>query len=63
MSEIIHLNQDKLKGQLSELVRGTVGETLNKLLDEETGRMTEAKRYERSEERIDTVLVTTPVRC
>lgn len=44
----------KLKGQLSELVRGTVEETLNKLLDEEADRMTGARRYERSEERIDT---------
>mgnify|MGYP000967463842 CR=1 FL=1 len=29
---IIHLNEDVLKGQLSELVRGTVEETLNGLL-------------------------------
>ena len=26
---IIHINEDALKGQLSELVRGTVEETLN----------------------------------
>lgn len=45
MSEIIHLNEDKLKGQLSKLVRGTVEETLNKLLDEEADRMTGANRH------------------
>lgn len=36
---IIHLNEEAIKGQLSQLVRGTVEETLNKLLDEEADRM------------------------
>jgi hypothetical protein len=31
----IHLNETVLKDQLNELVRGTVEETLNRLLDEE----------------------------
>ncbi len=34
MGDIIQLNQEEIKGQLKELVRGTVEETLNKLLDE-----------------------------
>lgn len=51
---IIHLNEDVLKGQLNELVRGTVEETLNKLLDQEAGRIANAGRYERSEQRQDT---------
>jgi transposase-like protein len=51
---IIHLNEDVLKGQLNELVRGTVEETLNKLLDQEADRIANAGRYERSEERQDT---------
>jgi transposase-like protein len=51
---IIHLNEDALKGQLSELVRGTVEETLNNLLDAEADRIVNANRYERSEQRKDT---------
>lgn len=51
---IIHLNEDVLKGQLSELVRGTVEETLNNLLDQEADRIANASRYERSEQRQDT---------
>lgn len=51
---IIHLNEDALKGQLSELVRGTVEETLNNLLDQEADRIANASRYERSDERQDT---------
>lgn len=51
---IIHLNEEAIKGQLSQLVRGTVEETLNKLLDEEADRIANAARYERSEERKDT---------
>ena len=33
MEDIIQLNQAEIKGQLKDLVRGTVEETLNKLLD------------------------------
>jgi putative transposase len=51
---IIHLNEEALKGQLNELVRGTVEETLNNLLDQEADRIANAARYERSEERNDT---------
>lgn len=52
--KIIHLNEEALKQDLSEIVRGTVEETLNKLLDAEADRITGASRYERSEERLDT---------
>ena len=54
MGDIIQLNQAEIKGQLKDLVRGTVEETLNKLLDEEADRITNAHRYERTEERLDT---------
>ena len=54
MGDIIQLNQAEIKGQLKDLVRGTVEETLNKLLDEEADRITNAHRYERNEERLDT---------
>lgn len=48
MSNIIHLNESELKNQLGDLVRGTVEETLNKLLDAEANRIVNAGRYERS---------------
>lgn len=51
---IIHLNEESIKNQLSQLVRGSVEETLNKLLDEEADRIANAARYERSEARKDT---------
>jgi hypothetical protein len=44
MDNIIQLNEQNLKDQLSELVRGTVEETLNKLLDEEADRITNVHR-------------------
>lgn len=54
MEKIIQLNEREIKSQLSSLVRETVESTLNKLLDEEADRITNAHRYERSEERLDT---------
>jgi transposase-like protein len=43
-----------VKKQLGELVRGTVQETLNELLDQEADRLCGAGRYERSANRKDT---------
>lgn len=54
MDKIIHLNEEAIKSQLSELVRGTVEETLNNLLDQEADKLVNAKRYERTGERLDT---------
>ena len=52
MSEkIVQLNEEVIKGQLKELVRGSVEETLNELLEQEAERLTQAARYERSEAR------------
>ena len=52
MSEkIVQLNEEIIKGQLKELVRGSVEETLNELLEKEVESLTQAARYERSEAR------------
>ncbi|WP_418780579.1 IS256 family transposase [Hominenteromicrobium sp.] len=52
MSEkIVQLNEEIIKGQLKELVRGSVEETLNELLEKEAESLTQAARYERSEAR------------
>ena len=49
--KIIHLNEEAIKGQIKELVRGSVEETLNELLEAEADRLTQAARYERNEQR------------
>ena len=52
MSEkIVQLNEEAIKGQLKELVRGSVEETLNELLEQEAEKLTQAARYERNEAR------------
>ena len=52
MSEkIVQLNEEIIKGQINELVRGSVEETLNELLEKEAESLTQAARYERSEAR------------
>ena len=52
MSEkIVQLNEEIIKGQIKELVRGSVEETLNELREQEAESLTQAARYERSEAR------------
>lgn len=52
MSEkIVQLNEEVIKGQIKELVRGSVEETLNELLKAEAEKLTQAARYERNEQR------------
>jgi transposase-like protein len=52
--KIIQIDEEQVKDHLGEIVRGTVQETLNTLLDEEADRLCRAKRYERTDERKDT---------
>lgn len=52
--KIIQVNEEGIKDHLGEIVRGTVQETLNTLLEEEADRLCNAKRYERTEARKDT---------
>lgn len=52
MSEkIVQLNEEVIKGEIKELVRSSVEETLNGLLDAEAAELTQAAKYERSEAR------------
>lgn len=52
MSEkIIHLNESAIKQELKDLVRHSVEETLNNLLDQEAAALIDAEKYERSEDR------------
>ena len=52
--KIIKIDEGLVKRELGEIVRGTVEETLNKLLDAEADELCGAGRYERSPDRIDT---------
>jgi transposase-like protein len=49
--KIIQLNEEIIKGELKELVRSSVEETLNNLLDQEAKDLTQAAKYERTESR------------
>jgi putative transposase len=54
MGQVIRIDEARLRGHLGELVRGTVEEALNAMLDAEADRLCGAGRYERSEARKDT---------
>lgn len=52
--KIIHIDEAGVKNHLGEIVKGTVQETLNAMLDAEADVLCNAQRYERSPERKDT---------
>src|SRR5258708_13146536 len=54
LNNVITIDDERIKGHLERVVRGTVEETLNALLDAEADRLCNAQRYERSEARRDT---------
>ena len=54
MADIIQFNQEEIKSQLGELVRQSVEDTLNAMLDAEADQITQAHKYERTEKRLDT---------
>ena len=51
---IIQINEEQIKDHLGEMVRGTVEETLNGMLEQEAEQLVGAVRYERTEDRKDT---------
>ena len=51
---IIQVDEEGVKDHLGEIVKGTVQETLNAMLDAEADHLCNAKRYERSADRKDT---------
>ncbi len=52
--QIIRIDQEHLTDHLGKIVRGTVEETLNALLEAEADQLCQASRYERTETRKDT---------
>lgn len=47
--KVIQIDEAKIHSHLGEIVRGTVEETLNAMLDAEADQLCNAKRYERTE--------------
>lgn len=53
LNQVIKIDQARIKSHLGEMVRDTVEETLNAMLDAEADHLCNAQRYERSEARQD----------
>ncbi len=54
LKNVIEIDESRIRDHLGELVRGSVEETLNALLDAEADQLCNAARYERTEARRDT---------
>ena len=54
LGKVIKIDDSRIEKHLGEIVRGTVEETLNSLLDAEADRICGGRRYERTAERRDT---------
>ncbi|OZB12793.1 MAG: IS256 family transposase [Hyphomonas sp. 34-62-18] len=54
MGNVVHIDEARIRDHLGEMVRGTVEEALNAMLDAEADRLCGADRYQRSEARKDT---------
>jgi len=54
MGQVIQIDEARIRDHLGEMVRGTVEETLNAMLDAQADQLCGAGRYERSEARQDT---------
>ena len=54
MEQVFKINEAKIRGHVDQVVRDSVEETLNALLDAEADALCNAKRYEHSVERVDT---------
>ena len=54
LDKVVSIDDKRIKNHLDVLVRDSVEETLNSLLDAEADALCGAQRYERSADRIDT---------
>ncbi len=54
IGNVIRVDEERIQDHLGKIVRGTVEDTLNALLDAEADRLCNAGRYERTEARQDT---------
>ena len=63
MGQVIQIDEARIRDHLGEMVRGTVEETLNAMLDAEADQLCGAGRYERSQARQAPGLAITSGRC
>lgn len=54
MEQIFKVDEEKIRGHVDQVVRASVEETLNALLDAEADALCNAQRYEHSPDRVDT---------
>jgi transposase-like protein len=54
LSNVVQIDNERIRDHLGQIVRGTVEETLNSMLEAEAERLCNAGRYERTEARRDT---------
>ena len=54
LGPVVQIDEGRIREHLDEVVRSTVEETLNALLDGEADRLCGARKYERTEGRKDT---------
>lgn len=60
LSNVVRIDDERIRDHLGQIVRGTVEETLNSMLEAEADRRCNAARYERTEARRDTRAGTYP---
>ena len=63
MGQVIQIDEARIRDHLGEMVRGTVEETLNAMLDAEADQLCGAARFERSEARRVPALAALNGRC
>ena len=54
VGNVVRIDEERIRDHLGRIVRGTVEDTLNALLDAEADRLRNATRYERTGARRDT---------
>ena len=54
IGSMVQIDEEQVRGHVDEVVRRSVEETLNGLLDAEADQLCGAERYERSPDRVDT---------
>jgi len=54
LGPVVQIDEGRIQAHLDEVVRSTVEETLNALLDAEADHLCDARKHERTEDRKDT---------
>ena len=63
LSNVIRIDDERVRDHLGRIVRGTVEETLNAMLEAEADRLCNAERYERTQAGAISGLAATSASC